>query len=281
MHQIVQKFRISVCPDPRVNLCSACDLYSNCYCHSHASEHFSPVPSTTNVRPMNSVYFPAHVVLIIKRLVNVVSTLSISNQYFLHQQTPAKTDELPSANNLNGTGSMRPSDCLKDVEWPWWAVRRNWDMGLSRLDTRREIHDSGMLLKCKSTRIFKNIVHVVYFSSLLATIRLPNWFPNSDNWSWPHLFSFFQLEVNDPQPDADPPPPPRPPPERPPREDHDKEHQKTPPKDRVDLPCQDAKVTPSDIIHQLLVNPALYDPLLTPRYPIVLCHGLFCFKGYS
>lgn len=30
---------------------------------------------------------------------------------------------------------------------------------------------------------------------------------------------------------------------------------------------------PLDIIHQLIQNPALYDPLRTPRYPIVLCHG--------
>jgi triacylglycerol lipase len=28
-----------------------------------------------------------------------------------------------------------------------------------------------------------------------------------------------------------------------------------------------------DTMHQLLQNPALYDPLRTPRYPIVLCHG--------
>jgi triacylglycerol lipase len=30
----------------------------------------------------------------------------------------------------------------------------------------------------------------------------------------------------------------------------------------------------SSIIHQLLRNPALYDPLRTPRFPIVLCHGV-------
>ena len=28
-----------------------------------------------------------------------------------------------------------------------------------------------------------------------------------------------------------------------------------------------------DIIHQLLRNPTLYDPIRKPRYPIVLCHG--------
>lgn len=28
-----------------------------------------------------------------------------------------------------------------------------------------------------------------------------------------------------------------------------------------------------DIIHQLISNPTLFDPVRTPRYPIVLCHG--------
>ena len=114
---------------------------------------------------------------------------------------------------------------------------------------------------------------LTFFFIFLATIRLPNWFSNPDSWTWPHLFSFFQLEVNYPQPDTHPPPP-----ERPQSEDHDKGNQKSPLKDRVELPRQEAKVKPPDIIHQLLVNPALYDPVLTPRYPIVLCHGLFSMR---
>jgi hypothetical protein len=117
--------------------------------------------SSINVRPMNSVHFPAHVVVIIRRLVNVVSTLSISNQYLLHQQTLAKPDELPSSNNRNCL--KHPFDCLKNVEWPWWAVRRNWDIGLCRIDTRREIRNSGMLLKCESTEYIQSIIRVVYF----------------------------------------------------------------------------------------------------------------------
>ena len=37
---------------------------------------------------------------------------------------------------------------------------------------------------------------------------------------------------------------------------------------------QDEKVKEDvDIIHQLLRNPTLYDPMRKPRYPIVLCHG--------
>ncbi|KAI0671133.1 Alpha/Beta hydrolase protein [Trametes maxima] len=33
----------------------------------------------------------------------------------------------------------------------------------------------------------------------------------------------------------------------------------------------------NDQIHQLLSHPALYDPIRKPRYPIVLCHGLYGF----
>lgn len=117
--------------------------------------------------------------------------------------------------------------------------------------------------------------HVAVIIRRLATIRLPNWL---DYWSWPHLLSFVLLDVNHAQPETDTLPPrplePIEPPERP-QKNHDKKHQKGPPQDRVELPRQEPKVKPPDIIHQLLVNPALYDPLLIPRYPIVLCHGLF------
>ena len=107
---------------------------------------------------MNSVYFPAHVVLIIRRLVNVVSTLSLSNQYLLHQQTPSKPDELQSLNNLNAT--KQRLDCLKNIEWPWRTVR---DVGLGRIDTRHEIHDSGMSLKCESHSNDISFASFIYF----------------------------------------------------------------------------------------------------------------------
>ena len=202
---------------------------------------------------------------------NVVSTLSISNQYLLHQQTIAKPDESPSSHNLS---LEHPFDCLKNVEWPWWAVRRNWDMRLCRIDNGCEIRDSGILLNCESTEIIQN--RVSFTSIFLATIRLPSWLPNPDNWTWPRLLSFVQLEVNHAQSETDPPPPsPLEPSERPQGGNHDKKHQKKVSQDQVELPRQEAKVQPPDIIHQLLVNPALYDPLLIPRYPIVLCHGLF------
>ena len=45
-------------------------------------------------------------------------------------------------------------------------------------------------------------------------------------------------------------------------------------KDDVRHPASSSAWTP-DQIHLLMSNPALYDPLRKPRYPIVLCHGEF------
>ena len=107
---------------------------------------------------MNSVFYPVEVVAILRRLANVISTLSISNQYLLH--TRAQPDENQSPSNIDS----EPSNLF---------------------DGQR--------------------------SSLV-------------------------------QPHSTPPSIPR-------------------------------KVEDVDIIHQLLRNPTLYDPIRKPRYPIVLCHG--------
>jgi triacylglycerol lipase len=84
---------------------------------------------------MSSVYFPAHVVLILRRIVNVISTLSISNQYLLLKR--ASTDE--QRGSCGGVGSSHDlsSSSLKNslrvelsgvgVEWPWWVYERGWE----------------------------------------------------------------------------------------------------------------------------------------------------------
>jgi triacylglycerol lipase len=48
-------------------------------------------------------------------------------------------------------------------------------------------------------------------------------------------------------------------------------------RDKKDAPSTQELVDSQkiDAIHQLLLNPALYDPLRTPRAPIVLCHGVY------
>ena len=97
---------------------------------------------------MNSLYFPAHVVVIIRRLVNVVSTFSISNQYLLHRQTLPNSDESPSLNNLK-----QPFDGLSNVQWPWWTVKSNWDMRLGKIAARREICNSAIIKRKEISQI--------------------------------------------------------------------------------------------------------------------------------
>lgn len=38
-------------------------------------------------------------------------------------------------------------------------------------------------------------------------------------------------------------------------------------------PRKDSEPESLDVIHSLMLHPALYDPIRRPRYPIVLCHG--------
>lgn len=118
----------------------------------------------SHVIPMNSVFYPVGVVAILRRLANVISTLSISNQYLLHTRAQPDENQSPSHSTSASNIDSEPSN---------------------QLDSQR--------------------------SSLV-------------------------------QPHSPPPPIPR-------------------------------KVEDVDIIHQLLRNPTLYDPIRKPRYPIVLCHG--------
>lgn len=97
--------------------------------------------------------------------------------------------------------------------------------------------------------------------------------------SWP--FELFQLSPrrrrpeleNTPSPNYNPlhsPTPSSEQPQRtppPPKQKEKKKKPPTPPRER------------DNTIHQLMRNPALRDPLRTPRYPIVLCHGTRCFHS--
>jgi len=76
---------------------------------------------------MNSVYFPAHVVVLLRRLVNVVSTLSISNHYVSRGQP--LPDDAPRLTTT--TLPHHPSDALKNVERSLWKLRNSLDSSLT------------------------------------------------------------------------------------------------------------------------------------------------------
>ncbi|KAF8904049.1 Alpha/Beta hydrolase protein [Gymnopilus junonius] len=191
---------------------------------------------------MSSVYFPAHVVVLFRRIVNVVSTLSISNQYVLHSRE--RPDEYPKRT------LPIVINCLRNVEWPQWMYVSHWNRGFSQ--------------RPRQGRVTWNAISP---ESVLK-----------GNWSWPNnLFSSYQPELNLPPHDSDPPPN-KDPKRTSSQKKHSKPH-KLPAKERYEPSNQDGRTTPPDTIHQLLVNPALYDPIRTPRFPIVLCHGLYGFDS--
>ena len=78
---------------------------------------------------MNSVYFPAQVVLLLRRIVNVISTLSITNQYLLLKQ--ANVDEQWATSKVTNSPSLKHTPPIEssdiDMQWPWWDYRRDWE----------------------------------------------------------------------------------------------------------------------------------------------------------
>lgn len=75
---------------------------------------------------MNGVYFPVQVAVLLRRLVNVISGLSISNQYMLLKQARAEEVELgASRDSAPALSSWATLDALKSVEWSWWSWPRS------------------------------------------------------------------------------------------------------------------------------------------------------------
>ncbi|KAK0487090.1 alpha beta-hydrolase [Armillaria novae-zelandiae] len=164
---------------------------------------------------MSSVFVPVRVVSLLRNLVNVISTISISNQYLLKQG--AKTEE---------PEQQEPPPSWMSLDWEWWKSDDRWYWNLGR-------PDSGIL----HARAFQ--------------------------WSWSsfNLASLMELRNNQSYAPVQMPPSRKFPSDPPPEPD----------------------AISQDIIHQLIRNPTLYNPLRTPRYPIVLCHGLYGFdeRGLS
>lgn len=131
---------------------------------------------------MQTIWFPAPVVVLFRRLVNVVSTLSISHQYLVQASagnSPAPTE----ADNYSAAWKL-----LKSWGWLSW--------------TRREVADARFSMALE-----------------VDSIQTP-----------------FQPQ-----------------------------HRQSGPRPRRDRPM--------DVIHRLMHNPVLYDPVRVPREPVVLCHG--------
>ncbi|KAF9265230.1 alpha/beta-hydrolase [Marasmius fiardii PR-910] len=160
---------------------------------------------------MSNVYFPAQVVVIFRRIFNVFSGLSISNQYLLKQakETTQERDRERSSSR--------------------WPLGESWG---KRLYNLRDEPTNQLSLTSAS------------IESVSPSDR-------NDNTPTPGLNNETSFPSS-PDPRT--------------------------PKNNPSQPNEvDRESEPQDIIHKLLSSPVLYDPLRTPRHPIVLCHGLYGF----
>ncbi|KAG1751068.1 alpha beta-hydrolase [Suillus lakei] len=151
---------------------------------------------------------PVRVVALLRRLVDVMATFSLSGQYLILkarvEDTSSNKPEVPTTSNNFWWNPLSPN------KWDWLrcfgATNQTADSNTPSLDIRRQVTTSG-----------------------------------------PHTTTLDTFAMNSELP-------------------------------RGKLPPQESSEGDStDTIHRLLRNPALYDPIRAPRFPIVLCHGLYGF----
>ncbi|KAH0832129.1 alpha beta-hydrolase [Lanmaoa asiatica] len=151
----------------------------------------------------SSISLPVQLVALLRRLVNVISTLSLTNHYILSSLHSPHTDPSPPRST---------SDSSLDLPDPL-----------------------GWRVCSRSTELVSGPEHA----------------PRSET-----RFALSPADSTS-SPQATPPP--------------DEQCPSGPPQlPQGDTECQDT-------IHRLMNNPTLFDPARAPRYPIVLCHGLYGF----
>lgn len=211
---------------------------------------------------MNSVYFPVHVVAILRRLVNILSTLSLSNQYLVLNKPHADSTTVAARTRWRETLNE-----LRAAQYPWRslvansapdipAASRPTDAQPSRSETTK-----GTSLSCTLYGHLCNAFRSKFAHpwSLIATTTGASRYGQGAAWPSPLYTSEAQApENNVTQPAIDSPKRNSQPSNFP---------NKNPP------PEVESQPESIDIIHRLMNNPALFDPVRTPRYPIVLCHG--------
>ena len=81
---------------------------------------------------MSSIYFPAHVAILFRRIVNVVSTLSISNHYVeAKRRKDTDNQALKCFRELKvKEHSANSFDYFSSIKWPQWTKRSRWNRGL-------------------------------------------------------------------------------------------------------------------------------------------------------
>jgi len=214
---------------------------------------------------MSNIWFPLPVALFLRRVVNVLSTLSITHHYLF----PLPLRPTGADSDKNTQDDPSPSSP--------WAGRI-----LQSLNRLRQQEAERHVLPLENSSLGHILQGTVPYIILAYTTSgiLTLYFDciASGNFSvpwlhWPTQLSLFHpasgcrsngygeqlnrstetdgeriLPYSDPNPSPNPPGPPGP----------------------IDRAREERNV---DEIHRLIQNPVLYNPLRAPRYPIVLCHG--------
>ncbi|THH12923.1 hypothetical protein EW146_g7241 [Bondarzewia mesenterica] len=195
------------------------------------------------------VWFPVPVGVFLRRVVNVISTLGITHHYLLPR---SEVDQEANARLQSSKfPCFRSLDDIRSLDWSWWS---NNELALTGSGDASVITGAARK-ECLSEHITK---------AGGISIQWPR-------WRWPDVprLSFFG-EKQDTTPDVGTP-----------DEEQEQEikHQNMPTSHPRRPPPRDEYVDPAtlDTIHRLILSPVLYDPIRTPRYPIVLCHGLYGF----
>ncbi|KAI6042663.1 alpha beta-hydrolase [Pisolithus marmoratus] len=181
---------------------------------------------------MNSVSFPIQLVTFIRRLVNVISTISLTNQYLLSRNQAEKRLSEHQARPPIGLYHLLLDPSL-DKRWDWWRLgyRFSWS----------------------------NIVK-------------PIWSTNSSDSLQSELYREHTAEFTSSQTSDS---------AFPPETSYVLESQSKAwvlmAKEATSSSSPNVDPAKQDTIHRLMSNPTLFDPIRTPRYPIVLCHGLYGF----
>lgn len=204
-------------------------------------------------------------VLILRRLANVLGTLSISNQYLLRSRRGQAEEWEEAAANENEkqtpgvNKACRPSvvSSLRGQEWSDWIKQKSWTWPESMMTLGFTQHPVSSTASLEVPHILRG-----EFGFILNCI------PS-------HCYSASSIESGSAEPSNSP----------------DGSQSSSSPQTHSPRPSNRSNISPQprkgkakeepDIIHQLLQNPALYEPMRKPRYPIVLCHGTITTTSYA
>jgi triacylglycerol lipase len=198
---------------------------------------------------MSNIWFPVPIALFFRRVVNVLSTISITHHYLLPRRSTEKHD--PELQSQRADRVLLANGQLDAERYALWTtiVENGLDSILqgvyapSRLTSARAL----TLLSCPSVASGKLSIPWLQWPARLSlfypTSTFNNHVQNLNDETGSKNSSSDLSSCARPQGQPEPSEPGR--------------------EDREGL----------DEIHRLIQSPVLYDPLRAPRYPIVLCHG--------